>query len=148
MSPFNESITMKLSTQTTVHAALDSCFTYAEKIASLQATFKGKTAEVVRAAILPDVASYRKYAVTLVAGSGKAEGTKVLDKEHANYEACRKALGRLVSAIVGKESSGHKEEIEVPAEILAAAARLAKLCAQYEDSRKLASAAVAQAFAK
>lgn len=139
---------MKLSTQTTVHAALDSCFTYAEKIASLQATFKGKTAEVVRAAILPDVASYRKYAVALVAGSGKAEGTKVLDKEHANYEACRKALGRLVSAIVGKDSSGHKEEIEVPAEILAAAARLAKLCAQYEDSRKLASAAVAQAFAK
>lgn len=139
---------MKLSTQTTVHAALDSCFTYAEKIASLQATFKGKTAEVVRAAILPDVASYRKYAVALVAGSGKAEGTKVLDKEHANYEACRKALGRLVSAIVGKESSGHKEELEVPAEILAAAARLAKLCAQYEDSRKLASAAVAQAFTK
>lgn len=138
----------KATTQTTVHAALDSCFTYAEKIASLQATFKGKTAEVVRAAILPDVASYPKYSVPLVAGAGKAEGTKVLDKEHANYEACRKALGRLVSAIVNKESSGHKEEIEVPAEILAAAARLAKLCAQYEDSRKLASAAIAQAFAK
>jgi len=138
----------KSSNTNTVHAALDSCFTYAEKIAALQATFKGKTAEAVRAAILPDVASYKKYSVPLVAGSGKAEGTKVLDKEHANYEACRKALGRLVSAIVGKESSGAKEEIEIPEEILAAAAKLAKLCAQYEDSRKLASTAVAQAFAK
>lgn len=138
----------KATTQSTVHAALDSCFTYAEKIAALQATFKGKTAEVVRASILPDVASYPKYSVPLVAGSGKAEGTKVLDKEHANYEACRKALGRLVSAIVGKESSGAKEALEVPEEILKAAEKLAKLCAQYEDSRKLASTAVAQAFAK
>ena len=139
---------MKATHTTTVHAALDSCFTYAEKIAALQEVFKGKTAEVVRASILPDVASYKKYSVPLVAGSGKAEGTKVLDKGHANYEACRKALGRLVSAIVGKESSGHKEEIEIPEEILKAAEKLAKLCAQYEDSRKLASTAVAQAFAK
>jgi hypothetical protein len=138
----------KASNTTTVHAALDSCFTYAEKIATLQAAFKGKTAEAVRASILPDVASYPKYSVPLVAGSGKAEGTKVLDKEHAQYEACRKALGRLVSAIVGKTSSGAKEEIEIPAEVLAAAAKLAKLCAQYEESRKLASTAVAQAFAK
>ena len=57
-------------------------------------------------------------------------------------------MGRLVSAIVGKASSGAKEEIEIPEEILKAAEKLAKLCAQYEDSRKLASTAVAQAFAK
>jgi len=107
----------KASNTITVHAALDSCFTYAEKIATLQAAFRGKTAEAVRASILPDVASYPKYSVPLVAGSGKAEGTKVLDKEHAQYEACRKALGRLVSAIVGKASSGAKEEIEIPAEV-------------------------------
>jgi hypothetical protein len=138
----------KASNTITVHAALDSCFSYAEKIAALQAAFKGKTAEAVRASILPDVASYPKYSVPLVAGSGKAEGTKVLDKEHAQYEACRKALGRLVSAIVGKASSGAKEEIEIPAEVLAAAEKLAKLCAKYEESRKLASTAVAQAFAK
>jgi hypothetical protein len=138
----------KASNTITVHAALDSCFTYAEKIATLQAAFKGKTAEAVRASILPDVASYPKYSVPLVAGSGKAEGTKVLDKEHAQYEACRKALGRLVSAIVGKASSGAKEEIEIPAEVLAAAEKLAKLCAKYEEARKLASTAVGQAFAK
>ena len=68
LSPFNRSITMKTSNTTTVHAALDSCFTYAEKIAALQAVFKGKTAEAIRASILPDVASYRKYSVPLVAG--------------------------------------------------------------------------------
>ena len=133
----------------TVHAALDSSFSYAEKIALLQATFKGKTAEEIRAAILPDVASYKKYAVPLVDGAGSGSGTKVLDKEHANYEACRKALGRLVKAIVGTTSDNvESEELEIPAEILKAAERLAKLCNEYEGARKLASTAIAQAFAK
>ena len=133
----------------TVHAALDSSFSYAEKIALLQATFKGKTAEEIRAAILPDVASYSKYSVPLVDGAGSGSGTKVLDKEHANYEACRKALGRLVKAIVGTTSDNvESEELEIPAEILKAAERLAKLCNEYESARKLASTAIAQAFAK
>ena len=137
------------NTINTVHQALDSAFTYAEKIALLQAQFKGKTAEEIRAAILPDVASYKKYSVPLVDGAGSGSGTKVLDKEHANYEACRKALGRLVKAIVGvTNDSTETEEIEVPAEILKAAERLAKLCAEYEGARKLASTALAQAFAK
>ena len=139
----------KANTQTTVHAALDSSFSYAEKIALLQATFKGKTAEEIRAAILPDVASYSKYSVPLVDGAGSGSGTKVLDKEHANYEACRKALGRLVKAIVGTTSDNvESEEVEVPAEILKAAERLAKLCNEYEGARKLASTAIAQAFSK
>ena len=139
----------KANTQTTVHAALDSAFSYADKVALLQATFKGKTAEEIRAAILPDVASYKKYAVPLVDGAGSGSGTKVLDKEHANYEACRKALGRLVKAIVGTTSDNvESEEVEVPAEILKAAERLAKLCNEYESARKLASTAIAQAFAK
>jgi hypothetical protein len=53
----------------------------------------------------------------------------------------------LTKAIVGK-TDGATEELAVPAEILAAAEKLAKLCAQYEESRKLASTAIAQAFAK
>jgi hypothetical protein len=40
------------------------------------------------------------------------------------------------------------EELEIPAEILKAAERLAKLCNEYEGARKLASTAIAQAFAK
>ena len=138
---------MKLSTKTTVHSVLDAAFAYGSGIDDLRTAFKGQTPDAIRTALLPDVASYVKYAVPLVDGEGKAVGTKVLDKTHAKYEACRKALGRLVSDIVGK-SSAATEEIEIPAEILAAAAKLAKLCNEYKDARKLASGAVAQAFAK
>jgi hypothetical protein len=132
----------------TIHSALDAVHTYAEKIAILQKAFEGKTADEVRDAIRPDVASYKKYAVPFVDGKGKATGTKVLDSTHPQYENCRKAVTNLTKAIVGKESSGATEELEVPEEILKAAERLAKLCAQYEQSRKLASTAIAQAFAK
>jgi hypothetical protein len=136
----------KSKATTTVHAVLAACFAYGEGIDTLRATFKGKSPDAVRAALLPDVASFPKYAVPLVAGAGKAEGKLVLDSEHKNYEACRKALGRLVKDIVGG-GSAKTEELEVPPEVAAAAAKLAKLCAQYEQSRKLASTAIAQAFA-
>ncbi|MFN7318523.1 MAG: hypothetical protein ACK5S6_03330 [bacterium] len=136
-----------MSTRSTVHAVITAAFAYGEGIADLQKAFKGQTTEAIRAALLPDVASFPKYAVPLVDGAGKATGTKVLDKTHANYEACRKALGRLVSAIAGK-SNNTTEEIEIPAELLAAAAKLAKLAQEYEGARSLASKALAQAFAK
>ena len=138
---------MSKAIRSTVHAVITAAFAYGEGIADLQTSFKGQTTEAIRAALLPDVASFPKYAVPLVAGAGKAVGTMVLDKEHKNYEACRKALGRLVSAIAGK-SDNKPEEIEVPAELLAAAAKLAKLAQQYEGARSLASKALAQAFAK
>jgi len=138
---------MKLATRTTmIHAALDSAFTYAEKVALLQKAFEGKAVEDIRNAIRPDVASYTKYQVPMIDGKGKAVGTKVLDKEHPQYENCRKAVTNLANDIAGKTSES-VEEIEVPEEVLKAAERLAKLCAQYEESRKLASTAVAQAFA-
>jgi hypothetical protein len=139
----------KATNTITIHAALDNAFTYAEKIALLQTAFKGKTAEQIRDAIRPDVASYKKYQVPFVEGKGKAVGTKVLDKDHPQYENCRKAVTNLTKAIVGTTSDTvETEEIEVPAEILKAAERLAKLCAEYEGARKLASTAIAQAFAK
>jgi hypothetical protein len=137
----------KQTTTAAVHSVLTAAFAYGDGIETLRATFKGKSPDAIRAALLPDVASFPKYAVPLVAGAGKAEGKLVLDSEHANYEACRKALGRLVKDIVGG-GSAKTEELEVPAEILAVAAKLAKLCAQYEGARKLASTAVAQAFAE
>ena len=138
---------MSKAIRSTVHAVLQAAFAYGEGIESLRTTYKGQTAEAVRAALLPEVASFPKYAVPLVAGAGKAVGTMVLDKDAPNYEACRKALGRLVKDIVGA-SNDKSEEIEVPAELLAAAAKLAKLAQQYEGARSLASKALAQAFAK
>jgi len=138
---------MKASTQSTVHAVITAAFAYGEGIEQLRKTFKGKERDVISKAIIGDVASHPKYLVPLVKGEGKAEGTMVLDKTHAKYEACRKALQRIVSDIMGK-SAGSQEEVEVPEEVLKAAERLAKLCAQYEGARKLASTAIAQAFAK
>lgn len=138
---------MSKAIRSTVHAVLNAAFAYGSGIESLRTAYKGQTPDSIRAALLADVASFPKYAVPLVAGAGKAEGKLVLDKEHANYEACRKALSRLVNDIVGK-SSNATEEIEVPAELLAAAAKLAKLAAQYEGARSLASKALAMAFAK
>ena len=138
---------MTKATRSTVHAVLTAAFAYGAGIDALRTTYKGHTPDAIRAALLADVASFPKYAVPLVDGAGKAAGKLVLDKTHANYEACRKALTRLVSDIVGK-SSARTEEVEVPAELLAAAAKLAKLAAQYEGARSLASKALAQAFAK
>ena len=135
---------MSIAIRSTVHAVITAAFAYGDGITSLRSAFKGKSAEVVRAALLADVASFPKYAVPLVAGAGKAAGTSVLDKEHANYEACRKALGRLVNAIIGKTNA--RTEVEVPAELLAAAEKLAKLAKQYEGARSLASKALALAF--
>ena len=138
---------MSKAIRSTVHAVLTAAFAYGSGIESLRTTYKGQTSDGIRTALLADVASFPKYAVPLVAGAGKAEGKLVLDKEHANYEACRKALGRLVNDIVGKASNA-TEEVEIPAELLAAAVKLAKLAAQYEGARSLASKALAMAFAK
>lgn len=139
----------KANTQTTVHAVINAAFAYGEGIEQLRKTFKGKERDVISKAIIGDVASHAKYLVPLVKGEGKAEGTMVLDKGHAKYEACRKALQRIVGDIMGKSSgSVEAEEVEVPEEVLKAAERLAKLCAQYEGARKLASTAIAQAFAQ
>ena len=138
---------MSIAIRSTVHAVITAAFAYGEGIASLQKTFKGQTPDAIRAALLADVASFPKYAVPLVAGAGKAVGTMVLDKEHAKYEACRKALGRLVSDIAGK-SDNKTEEVEIPAELLAAAEKLAKLAQEYEGARSLASKALAAAFSK
>ncbi len=99
-----------------VHAALKAAHTYGEKVAQLRKLYRRKSPEAIRAALLADVASYPKYRVPLVPGAGKAEGTMVLDSEHANYEACRKALGRLVKDILGEGSA--KTEVDLVAQAL------------------------------
>ena len=72
-----------------------------------------KSRENVRAALLPDFAFV--YKVALVAGSGKAEGTKVLDSDASAYEACRKALGRTVTFICGAKESN---SVELPKKLV------------------------------
>jgi hypothetical protein len=72
-----------------------------------------KSRDNVRAILLPDFAFV--YKVALVAGAGKAEGTKVLDSDASAYEACRKALGRTVTFICGAKESN---SVELPKKLV------------------------------
>lgn len=80
---------------------------------ALKKQFGRKSRDNVRAALLPDFAFV--YKVALVAGSGKAEGTKVLDSDASAYEACRKALGRTVTFICGAKESN---SVELPKKLV------------------------------
>lgn len=105
---------VSVSVSVSVHAAIDAAFEYGDHIKALQAQFAKQTKAQVREALLPHVASYRKYNVPLVEGNEKSPsaGKMVLDAKHPAYEACRKALARLVADVVG-QTSGHKEKKEV-----------------------------------
>ena len=126
--------------------ALNHALGYADAIDGARKDAKGMTHDQVRAVILPLVSA--KFAVPLKDGEGKAKGTKVLDKDATKYEAAKKAVQRLLKDICGGASSGRQEEIEVPAEIIEAAKKLAKLAQKYEGAKSLASKAVAIAFAQ
>jgi len=95
------------------------------------------------AALQAPVAKY--YDITLeVKGTGRI----VWPADHANTEAAKKAQQRLATSVLGGGAGKATEEIEIPAELLAAARKLAKLANGYEGSRKLAAKALAAAFAK
>lgn len=134
-----------MSLKQIVRSALNAAVTYGKSIEELRKYFANKSPEAVRAALLPEVAEF--YGVGLVEGQKKAAGTLVLDKEAKGYEAAKKALQRLVSDVLGKQGK-QADEVEVPAELIAAAQKLAKLANQYEGSRSLAAKALALAFAK
>ena len=105
---------MTLSTH--INNALASASAYAAAIEGARKDAKGMSRDAVRKAILPVVASF--YGVAVKAGEGKAEGTKVLDKDAPKYETARKALQRLLSDIVPSESSSKKEVINAPKALL------------------------------
>ncbi len=97
----------------------------------------------------------QRHGVALVEGQRKAKGRMVLDSTAAAYEAAKTSRRRVMEALTGdadKDASpkaeGAADEVEIPEELLAAAAKLAKLAQQYEGARKLAAKALAQAFAK
>jgi hypothetical protein len=101
-----------------------------------------------------------KYACPLVTSeSNRNKGQMVLDRSHAAFMRADKAFKRAMEDLMGDadakvsakaegEAEGEAEEVEIPADIAAAAAKLAKLCNEYEGARKLAAKAVAAAFAK
>ena len=103
---------MALSTH--ISLALDHAAMYDECIIKARKDAKDMTHEQVRVVILPIVASKPKYAVPLIDGKGKAQGTKVLDSTHANYENAKRAVTRLLTDIKGVQSSGKKEAVALP----------------------------------
>ena len=75
----------------------------------------------------------------------ESSGKLMWDSKAENYETAKKRVNRLVAELFPKAKS---EDVEIPAELLKAAAVLAKLASEYEGSRSLASKALAAAFAK
>lgn len=101
----------------------------------------------------------KKYACPIVVStSNRNKGQNVLDRSSAGFVNADKAFKRLMDDLTGdadkakspktEGAAEEAEEIEIPAEILAAAAKLAKLCNEYQGAKKLAAKAVAVAFAK
>jgi hypothetical protein len=91
-------------------------------LTDLRTEVEGKSRDDVRQTFLPLVAEHKRYGVPLVDGQKKAAGTKVLDKAHPQYEACRKFLQRLLDAVMPAEAteSAKKEEVKAPAKLVAA----------------------------
>ena len=85
-----------------------------------------------------------------------AKTPKVLDRQHAAFAAAQKAVQRVMSvlnaAAEGEDAVSHrsapKATLRVPKEIAALAAQLVAACAEYEGAKRLASQAVAEAFAR
>jgi hypothetical protein len=136
-------MTKQINTLTvaTLRAAAD----FQTRVATLREALPTATLADAKAcadALRPGVAQY--YGITL---SVAATGRTAFPADHADAQTARQALSRLVRAVIGSEGA-KREEVEVPAELLKAAAKLAKLAQQYEGSRSLASKALAAAFAK
>ena len=93
----------------------------------------------VRAVILPVIAA--KYKCPTQEGAGKATGTTVLNKEHANYEGAKSALRRWLEAMFGKvESTGSSEPVKFTREQRAAAKAFLKLFESKAQAVKALSA--------
>lgn len=138
-----------MSIKSLVSSALDAAGQYGKAISGLRALPEIKTAQAkgrdaLRDLLLPHVAKH--YSVPLVTSdSNRNKGQRVMDREHASFDAATQALKRLVRDLMGQK--GPKDDVEIPAELLAAAAKLAKLANEYEGARSLASKALAAAFA-
>jgi hypothetical protein len=101
----------------------------------------GRMSESKFISLAQEIAS-KHYSVPLIT---KSTGKVVFDSSAERYETARKRVQRLVTALFPKEAAA---DVEIPEELLAAAAKLVKLANEYEGARSLASKALAASFAK
>jgi len=107
----------------------------------LQAEFKGVDRAIVRDTVVVNFAGAVGIKLK-VQGSGRVVFP-------ADAETAKRACNRFIERIIGEGKEKTKaDSIEVPAHIAKLAAQLAKACNDYEQARKIANTAVAQAFAK
>ncbi len=107
----------------------------------LQDEFRGVDRDVIRETVVVNFAA--AVGITLkVQGSGRVVFP-------AGTETAKRACNRFIERIMGDVKPKTKPaSIEVPAHIAKLAAQLVAACNEYEQSRKLASTAVAEAFAE
>ena len=128
---------------TQVRAALDHAHGYAKAVDAIRAALKGQLSpEAVQQALMQPVATY--YGVKLVAKQ-RGEGV-TWDKDSAKWETAKKSHQRLCASVLG-EGKAQRPELDVPADIAAVAAKLVKMCGEYEDAARLIATAIAQAKA-
>jgi hypothetical protein len=107
----------------------------------LQAEFKGVDRDIIRETVIVNFAAAVGIKLN-VAKTGRVTFP-------ANAETAKRACNRFIERIMGDSKPKAKpDSIEVPAHIAKLAAQLAKACNDYEQARKIANTAVAQAFAK
>ena len=140
--------TLNIANITTLtNAALQAGQTLFKSCVGLQGEFRGCDADTVKATMFPIVVKW--YGLTT-----KTQGTGrvVMQGDKTTVNTATTALARLVEAIVGKADDAKpkakakakaKANFEVPADILAAAAKLWALCAEYEKAGTLCAKAIA-----
>ena len=142
---------MAKSINTLVAACFKAAEAFADKVAILRNDMPADALAdkaACMAALQQPTADY--YGIKLLKNENTGRITWPKDTE-AGVAAAKKQQQRLCKAVMAGEESAHadaEEECEIPAELLAAARKLAKLAKEYEGARKLASRAIAAAFAK
>ena len=109
-------------------------------------------AQALRARVICELSQQPRYAGQWeISAKGKTLGQTKPQRNSAAERMVSRILSAVRTAAKGDEGASDRaepEEIEIPEELLAAAAKLAKLAQQYEGARKLATRALATAFAK
>lgn len=110
----------------------------------LRPMIAGQAPDSVRDAIITQYAKVSGFETIIVSKGTHAGRVGWPEGAAAQKKACQRFMAELFA---DESVAQAREQLEVPDALLQAALRLVKLANEYEDSKKLAAAAVAQAFA-
>ena len=110
----------------------------------LRPMIAGQAPDSVRDAIITQYAKVSGFETIIVSKGTHAGRVGWPEGAAAQKKACQRFMAELFA---DESVAQAREQLEVPDALRQAALRLVKLANEYEDSKKLAAAAVAQAFA-